>query len=98
MWGATLSNADGRRGRARAHALQETEAALRLAARVPYDFLVVHLGQPDDAVAAAERQPARCGAAQPRGARTRCAGDAGVQLALEVIPNQLSTAEAPRAI
>jgi len=91
VWGAAISNATADAAR-RSFALKETEAVLALAARVPYDYLVVHLGQPDD------QQPPpndnqRDAVRRSLEALDELAGVHGVTLALEVIPNQISRAE-----
>ena len=91
QWGEAFSNAltdDERRKRA----LTESEAALAMAATIPFRHLVVHLGVPDVAKPDAgdnSREAAR------RSIDTlhEMADRAGVQLALEVIPNALSTPE-----
>jgi sugar phosphate isomerase/epimerase len=76
----------------RQRAIAETEAALAVAHTIPYRHLVLHLGWPESAKPAAHdnsRDAARrsveflCEAAQK----------VGVTLAIEVIPNKLSTAE-----
>lgn len=92
VWGATLSNAIGDAA-ARARALQEARAALDVARTIPFRYLVVHVGQPD-----AQSPPAHD---NQRDAARRSLEDLyeatarvpGVQLALEVIPNKLSTVE-----
>jgi sugar phosphate isomerase/epimerase len=90
-WGAAISNATSDAAR-RAYALQETEAVLRLAGRVPYRFLVVHLGQPED-----QHPPPtdnqRDAVRRSLETLDAVAGEFGVTLALEVIPNPLSQAQ-----
>lgn len=90
-WGAAYSIATGDQA-ARQHAVQETIAAVEIARTVPYDYLVVHLGIPssqnpgpnDNNAEHARRSIEQIHAvAQPL----------GVHLALEVIPNDLSTAD-----
>jgi sugar phosphate isomerase/epimerase len=89
-WVGSYSNASGNETRRKA-ALAETEAVLRLAPRIPYRYLVLHLGMP-----AAEDVPA--GDNQPDAARrsveqlVELAGTFGVKVALEVIPNPLASA------
>ena len=86
----SFSNASGDATR-RAAALAETRAALQLAHRLPYRFLVVHLGVPSSA-----QGPS--GDNQPDAARrslediVTMAADVRVRVAVEVIPNQLSSA------
>lgn len=92
VWGPPLSIASGDAA-ARTRAVDETLAALALARTVPYRHLVVHLGQPD-------------AAPRPHGDNNRdavcrsidtlreAAAAARVKLALELIPNRLSTAAA----
>jgi sugar phosphate isomerase/epimerase len=92
QWGPMLTNAttdEPTRGRA----VAESRAALAIADRIPFRFLVTHLGVPD----ALKPTPhdnhldaARRSIVELHGmARAR-----GVGLALEVIPNRLSSAEA----
>jgi sugar phosphate isomerase/epimerase len=80
-------------GNERQRAIGETEAALAVAQTIPYRYLVLHLGWPESAKPAANdnsRDAARrslepiCDAAQK----------VGVKLAIEIIPNNLSSAEA----
>jgi sugar phosphate isomerase/epimerase len=87
-WVGSFSNASSDEGRRKA-AIAEAEAALNVARRVPYTYLVVHLGMPS-----VERVPP--GDNQPDAARrsieeiAALAGNVGVKVALEVIPNPLS--------
>jgi sugar phosphate isomerase/epimerase len=90
-WGPPLSLASADEV-ARGRAVAETLAALELARTVPFTYLVAHLGVPDtgseDALnnrAAAERSVRQV---------AQAARGLGVRLALEVIPNALSSAEA----
>jgi sugar phosphate isomerase/epimerase len=91
-WGEAYSNAitdDPRRRKA----LGEAAAALAIAQIVPYRHLVVHLGVPDalkPAPADNSRDAARRSVEELYG----MAEKAGVRLALEVIPNALSTPDA----
>jgi sugar phosphate isomerase/epimerase len=91
-WVGSFSNASGDESRRKA-ALAETEAALRIARAVPFRYLVVHVGMP-----AAEHLPA--GDNQPAAARRSVeaivdmAAQVNVLVALEVIPNPLSSAAA----
>ena len=91
-WGEVFSNAvadDERRRRT----LHEAEAALAIAQTIPYRHLVVHLGVPD--AQKPDSADNRRDAAR-RSVEELCnmAEKVGVQIALEVIPNSLSTAEA----
>lgn len=89
-WGPPLSLASPDEA-ARTRAVAETLAALDLARDVPFRYLVTHLGVPEtdgaqapNSRAAAERSLREVG---------RAASDAGVRVALEIIPNGLSTPE-----
>jgi sugar phosphate isomerase/epimerase len=92
VWGESYSNAVADDTRRR-QALNEAESALAVAQTIPYRHLVVHLGVPDSAdpdptdnrVDAARRSVQELHEMAER---------AGVTLALEVIPNRLSSAEA----
>ena len=92
QWIGPLSNATRDETR-RALALGETRSAIEMARRLRYRFLVVHLGVPavgaggadDNHHDAARRSLEEIAAA---------AHDVGVQVAVEVIPNELSSAEA----
>lgn len=91
-WVGSFSNASGDEPR-RAAAIAEARAALEIARSIPYRYLVVHLGMPDG-----QQVPARDN--QPAAARRSLediagiAADAGVGVAVEVIPNALSSATA----
>lgn len=93
VWGDVFSTAVGDEARRRT-ALDEARAALALAATVPYKYLVVHLGVPTlgdvPTMGDNNRQAARRSVEELHEA----AAAAGVRLALEVIPNPLSNAEA----
>jgi sugar phosphate isomerase/epimerase len=90
-WGEAFSNAIADEERRR-HTLHEAEAALALAQTIPFKHLVVHLGVPDaQKPAAADNR--RDAARRSIEALCEIAEKAGVKLALEVIPNTLSTAE-----
>jgi sugar phosphate isomerase/epimerase len=86
-WHATYSNAVGAHDRREA-AIRETEAALQIARRIPFDVMVLHLGtpanmhNPDDnhKNAAVRSLEEVCRLAEPL----------GVRVAAEVIPNRLS--------
>lgn len=90
-WGESFSNAakdDARRQRA----LLETEAALAVAQTIKYRYLVVHLGMPDAAKPVDDNS--RDAARRSVQAMCEMADKTGVKLALEVIPNALSTPDA----
>lgn len=92
QWVGPFSNATADEKR-RAAALAETRAALAVARRVPYRFLVVHLGIPSGA-------PMSAGDNNAGAARRSLeeivviAAESGVRVAVEVIPNALSTPDA----
>jgi sugar phosphate isomerase/epimerase len=88
VWGTPYSNASAD-AKKRAHAVQEAAHALNIARTLPYAFLVVHVGVPDEYAAASDntREAARR-SIEEMAAR---AAENGVRLALEVIPNALST-------
>ena len=92
QWVGSFSNASGDERR-RGAALAETRAALQVARRIPYRFLVVHLGMPS------AQQPLP-GDNRPDAARRSLkdiavvADEVGVRVAVEVIPNPLSGAAA----
>ncbi len=91
-WVGSYSNASNDEAR-RTAALRETEAALGIARHVPYRYLVVHLGMPS-----AEQVPP--GDNHPGAARrsveevVAMAAAVNVKVAIEVIPNALSSAGA----
>jgi sugar phosphate isomerase/epimerase len=91
-WIGSYSNASGDERR-RAAAIGEAQAALELARRVPYTFLVTHLGMPT-----AEQVPPndnqRDAARRSVEEIVAIASQVGVRVALEVIPNDLSAAAA----
>jgi sugar phosphate isomerase/epimerase len=92
VWGAPLSNAVSDAA-ARERALRETRAALDVARTVPFPFLIVHVGQPDAQSPPEndnQRDAARRSLDEIYDATSRCPG---VQLAIEVIPNRLSSVE-----
>jgi sugar phosphate isomerase/epimerase len=91
-WGdTTYSTAAGDSGRRQA-AVREAEAALAIAARIPFDVLVVHLGVPSGKGGAGENS--RTAALRSAEEIAALAESAGVRVAFEVIPNELSTPEA----
>jgi sugar phosphate isomerase/epimerase len=91
QWIGPFSNATDDEKR-RAATLAETRAALAVATRLPYRFLVVHLGIPSGG-------PTTTADNRPDAARrsleeiAALAGESGVRVAVEVIPNSLSTPE-----
>ncbi len=89
-WGRAFSTASSIE-QERTLALSETAAALELAKRVPASYLVVHLGLPSTHPdsAADTRDAAR----QSVEEIAELAAAAGTRVALEVIPNALSTPE-----
>ncbi|HEY6360873.1 MAG TPA: sugar phosphate isomerase/epimerase family protein [Vicinamibacterales bacterium] len=90
QWVGSYSNASGNETRRKA-AIQETQAALQVAQRIPFRYLVVHLGMPT-----VEQVPP--GDNQPDAARrsveeiVELAQALNVKVALEVIPNALASA------
>lgn len=92
VWGGPLSNAAADEG-ARERAVRESERALALAEQVPFEFLVVHVGRPDAQVeGTSDNSPDA--ARRSLEALHRAATRRGVRLALEVIPNRLSSVAA----
>jgi sugar phosphate isomerase/epimerase len=90
-WGETYSTAiadDEHRRRA----LREATAALAVAQTIPYRHLVVHLGVPD-VQKPSPNDNRRDAARRSVEELFEMAEKVGVQVALEVIPNSLSTAE-----
>jgi sugar phosphate isomerase/epimerase len=88
QWAATYSNAVSDNA-ARQAAVRETEAALHLARRIPYRTIVVHLGTPSSKNNPADNN--RAAALKSAEEIIRLAEPLGVRVALEVIPNPLST-------
>jgi sugar phosphate isomerase/epimerase len=76
---------------ARAKAMDETERALQIARRIPFGFLVAHIGLPRSQPAAATDN-SRDAARRSLDELQRLAAPLGVMIALEVIPNELSRA------
>jgi sugar phosphate isomerase/epimerase len=95
-WVAPISNASPD-AQVREHAVRETQAALELAKRVPVDVLVVHLGL-QDALLTSPADNARDAARRSVEAIAAYARPLGVRVALELIPNALSTADALAAL
>jgi sugar phosphate isomerase/epimerase len=92
-WSGSLSLASGDPD-ARARAVSETAKALHIARRIPAAVLVAHLGlpraQPRDA--ATGPNDSRAGARRSIEELVQVAEPLGVQIAVEVIPNELSRA------
>jgi sugar phosphate isomerase/epimerase len=78
---------------AREHALQETAAAIGIARQIPTGFLVLHLGLPDELVPLAGAN-LRDAALESLERIVALAEPAGLQVAVELIPNDLSRAAA----
>jgi sugar phosphate isomerase/epimerase len=90
-WVGSFSNASGEETRRKA-ALAETEAALAIARQIPYRYLVVHLGMPTvEKVPPGDNQ--RDAARRSLEQIVESASHVGVRVAVEVIPNPLSSAE-----
>jgi len=96
-WIGPLSLASGDAD-ARAQAVAETEQALHIARRIPVNVLAAHLGLPRTAAPEALRQGSgqahdgRAAARRSIEELQRVAAPLGVQIAVEVIPNELSRA------
>jgi sugar phosphate isomerase/epimerase len=71
-------------------AIRETEAALGIARRIPFDLLVLHLGTPANMKNADDNH--RAAATRSLDEIRRLAEPLGVRVAVEVIPNRLSDA------
>jgi sugar phosphate isomerase/epimerase len=95
VWDPGFSNADADAARRQA-AVEETRAALEVAQSIPFDILVVHLGTPDGRATPGDN--ARGAAIRSAEEICRLAEPVGVRVALEVIPNALSTPDALLAI
>lgn len=91
-WGRSFSNAS-KRAAVRDEAVTETLAALAMARVLGARALVLHLGIPDGQPIPADDNDAGAVRRVLEPIAAAC-GDAGVQLALEVIPNALATAPA----
>jgi sugar phosphate isomerase/epimerase len=85
------SNASGDAVR-RIDTVTETMALLNVSLTLPYEFLVVHLGQPDDECAPGDNRPELARRSLEQIAAR--ANEVGVQVAVEIIPNALSSAPA----
>ena len=90
-WVGSFSNAAADETR-RKTAIAEAEAALGIAAYVPFRYLVVHLGVPGDQVPANDNQPDA--ARRSVEELVTIAARFNVLVAVEVIPNRLSSAAA----
>ena len=89
-WVGAFSNASADEARRRA-AIAEAEAALALARHVPFQFLVTHIGVPvSEAVG---NDNSRDAARRSIDALVALAATVNVRVAVEVIPNPLSSAE-----
>jgi sugar phosphate isomerase/epimerase len=73
-------------------AVRETEAALRVLERIPAGFVVVHLGTPSSKAQAGDNS--RAAAARSLDEIATLADARGARVAVEVIPNDLSSTEA----
>ncbi|HEY5618991.1 MAG TPA: sugar phosphate isomerase/epimerase family protein [Vicinamibacterales bacterium] len=91
QWVGPFSNASGDERR-RAVALAETRAALAMAKRLPYRFLVVHLGIPSGVPMSAGDNDFDA-ARRSLQETVALAAESDVRVAVEVIPNALSTPE-----
>jgi sugar phosphate isomerase/epimerase len=89
-WKASYSNAVGDQAKRQA-AVKETEAALQIARRIPFDVLVVHLGTPTNLNNPDDNH--RGAAVRSFDEIARLAEPLGVRVAVEVIPNRLSDAQ-----
>jgi sugar phosphate isomerase/epimerase len=89
-WGPSFSNAATDEP-VRLRALAEAEAALAIARRIPTGFLVLHLGRPTSE-APVGTDNSRAAVRRSLDALYPKTEPLGVRLALEVIPNNLSTA------
>ena len=90
-WGPLFSTAWSLREE-RARAIEEIQAALNVARRIETGFLVVHLGTPTGYASDRDNHPTA--AARSVTELHDLTSPLGLQLALEVIPNTLSTATA----
>jgi sugar phosphate isomerase/epimerase len=91
QWTNPFSNASTTEPR-RQTAVRETIAAMAVAAKIPFRYLVVHAGTPDNYSAPGDNHPD----AARRSIEEICAAaaGAGIRVALEVMPNRLSSAPA----
>ena len=91
VWGETFSTAVADEERRR-KTLFEAEAALAIAQTIPFRYLVAHLGVPD-AMKPGAGDNSRESARRSVEALREMAERAGAEVALEIIPNGLSTPE-----
>jgi sugar phosphate isomerase/epimerase len=91
QWAPTFSIATSDR-EAREAAVRETGIALRLAARIPFEVLVLHVGTPATRAEPADNH--RPSAVRSVEQICEIAAGVGVRVAVEVIPNRLSDAAA----
>jgi len=89
-WVGAFSNASSDETRRRA-AIAEAEAALALARLVPFQFLVTHIGVPSGEAAGGDNQ--RDAARRSVADLAALASNVNVRVAIEVIPNPLSSAD-----
>jgi sugar phosphate isomerase/epimerase len=89
QWFGGFSNAEADNAR-RQQAVRESEAALQIARRIPFDTLAVHLGTPVSFSQPGDNN--RAAAFRSADEICRMAEPLGVRVALEVIPNDLSSA------
>jgi sugar phosphate isomerase/epimerase len=89
VWGETYSTAVVDETRRR-RAVAQAEAALAVARTIPYRYLVAHLGVPGSDVAGDNGRDAARRSVEEL---SRLADAVGVRVALEVIPNALSSAD-----
>jgi len=92
VWGRALSNASTDAVRS-AEMWRETTAAIAAAGALGARVVVLHLGVPDDLVQSADENDAVVARRALEPVAAAC-DEAGVRLALEVIPNRLATAAA----
>jgi sugar phosphate isomerase/epimerase len=88
QWAPAFSNATADAAKRQA-AIDATGAALAIAKRIPFSVLVVHLGIPESKATAGDNNRAAAGRSVEE--ICRLAEPLGVRVALEVIPNALST-------
>lgn len=88
-WGATTYSTAASEPARRQSAVREAEAALQIAREIPVDVFVVHLGTPSAMSVAGDNH--RGAAVRSVEEICRLADPLGVRVALEVIPNDLST-------